>query len=79
MPTNLFGRVIAMNVTTTTAVTALLIGCQTAALTALAGTDSSRSALALERAGTIASVQAVVAGPQGDRGGPDRTVSAGRR
>ncbi|GAB4341010.1 MAG: hypothetical protein Fur0042_02110 [Cyanophyceae cyanobacterium] len=68
-----------MNVTTTTAVTALLIGCQTAALTALVGTDSSRNALALGGAGTITSGQTVAAAPQGDRGGPDRTVSAGRR
>jgi hypothetical protein len=67
-----------MNVTTTTAVTALLIGCQTAALTALAVTDPSRSLPIAAGAGEMTSVQNTP-GPQGDRGGPDRTVSAGRR
>lgn len=76
MPTKLFGRVIAMNVTTTTAVTALLIGCQTAAL---AVTDPSRSVPVFEGAGTIAVTQTVAGLPQGDRGAPDHTISAGRR
>lgn len=72
-----------MNVNAATAATALLIGCQTVTLGSLTGTDPSRSVPVFD-AGAIAMAPMpmqtqTAAAPQGDRGAPERTVSAGRR